>query len=201
MRVIGITGPSGAGKGLCCNCFVSNGIPWIDTDNVYHQLIDSPSACVRELSAAFGSGILDANGAVDRKALAAVVFSELDHQKLELLNHITHKYVRDETVRLLRNYETHGEKAVVVDAPLLFEAKFDELCDFCIAVIAPHHIRLKRIMVRDNLSEDRAKARLAAQKTDEYYVSRSKYTITNDSDEQNVETQISYILETEGLIG
>lgn len=200
MKIIGITGPSGAGKGVCCEYLASLDFPWIDTDKVYHQLIDMDTPCSRELILAFGSGIETNGGGIDRKALAAVVFSDPSHKKTELLNHITHKYVRTETMRLLETYKAQDAKAATVDAPLLFEASFDELCDFCIAVIAPREIRLERIVARDRLSRERAEARIDAQKTDDYYTSRSKYTIINDSNKEKTLEQLKYILVTEGLI-
>lgn len=200
MKIIGLTGPSGAGKGVCSESLAALGFPCIDTDSVYHELIGKPSPCTQELCSAFGKGIVDENGAVDRKALAAIVFSDPSHQKNELLNRITHKYVHKETLRLLEIYKKRGDKAVAVDAPLLFEASFDKMCDFCITVLAPRTLRLERIIMRDNLSKESAEARLAAQKTDDYYTSRSKYTIINDSDKEKTLDQLKCILVTEGLI-
>lgn len=200
MRIIGVTGPSGAGKGACCKYLQTIGIPCIDTDRVYHELIESPSACVSELVKAFGREIVNENGGVDRKTLASIVFSDPTKRKVEILNSITHKFVRAKTLRLLEFYKSADVKAVTVDAPLLFEAGFDEMCDFCISVIASYDIRLERIMERDGISPERAKARIAAQKTDDYYTSRSKYMITNNLDKKNIEEQLSFILKAEGLI-
>ena len=200
MIIIGITGPSGAGKGVCGAYLTSEGIPVIDTDQLYHELIEAPSPCVDELALAFGSKILDEKGAVNRKALADVVFAGQNQQKIELLNQITHKFVRQKTERLLMEFDNCGTKAVAVDAPLLFEASFEELCDFCISVIAPHNIRLERIMERDSLSRERAIARLNAQKDDAYYTSRSKYTVVNDKDLENVIGQLKRILKNEEVI-
>ena len=200
MKIIGITGPSGSGKGSCCELLVQIGIPWIDTDRVYHELIEAPSACVEELTATFGQSILNKQGGVDRTVLASIVFSDQTHGKVDLLNQITHKFVRVQTLHLIEEYRTQGKNAVIIDAPLLFEAGFDAMCDFCISVIAAGEIRLERIMARDGITKDRAEARLAAQKTDDYYTSRSKYTIINNSDKEKIRDQIMSILKLEGLI-
>ena len=200
MKVIGVTGPSGAGKSVCCQYLEKHGIPWINTDAVYHRLIDSPSLCVAQLKDAFGTEIINEQGGVDRSVLSAIVFSDQTKQKLETLNGITHKFVKAETLCLLDEYSKLGVAAATVDAPLLFEAGFDELCDLCIAVIASRDVRIERIVERDGISRERASARVNAQKTDEYYTSRSKYTITNDSDVKSVEDQVSVILSEEGLI-
>lgn len=200
MRVIGLTGPSGAGKGVCSEYLISCGIPCIDADAVYHGLIDTPSPCTKELAEVFGVDILNARGGVDRQALAALVFSDESHTLTEQLNQTTHKYVRMEILRLLGEFQEGGISAVAVDAPLLFEASFDEMCDFCIAVIAPYETRLARIMTRDLLPRERAVARLTAQKADEYYTSRSKYTVFNDFDKEKTQKQLKAILTAEGLI-
>ena len=75
MKIIGLTGPSGAGKGFCYRLFSKFDIPCIDTDDVYHKLLIPPSECVNELENIFGKEILDSNGYVDRKILAKIVFS------------------------------------------------------------------------------------------------------------------------------
>lgn len=200
MKVIGITGPSGAGKSVCCDIFGNYGIPSIDTDQVYHRLIEKPSPCVSELVKTFGKEILNDFGGINRTALASLVFSDTTKASTNKLNQITHRFVRTETMALLDNYQKQGAMAVLVDAPLLYEARFDEMCDFCIAVVASRELRLSRVIVRDNLSAERAEMRFSAQNSDEYYTERSKYTITNNSDKENVERQVLSILETEGLI-
>ena len=94
MFIIGITGPSGSGKGVVSEYLAAKGAKIIDADCVYHDLITSPSPCIDELVANFGKGILTDNGAIDRKKLAPLVFGESNKEKLLLLNKITHKYVR-----------------------------------------------------------------------------------------------------------
>ncbi len=199
MKIIGLTGPSGAGKGLCRQHLEAKGIPCIDTDGVYHQLIEGPSPCVRALTDAFGKKILNHNGGIDRTILADIVFRDSTRVLLEKLNHIAHLHVRIETERLLNMFEKDGKTVVAVDAPLLFEAGFDSFCDFCIAVIAPYELRLKRIMNRDGLTQEKAEKRLQAQKNDEFYSQRAKYTVVNDLNRENTVRQIETILMQEGL--
>ena len=199
MKVIGITGPSGAGKGVCCEILMKNGIACIDTDSVYHGLILADTPCTAELTLAFGKEILATDGSVDRKRLASIVFSDNTRQKNLLLNKITHKYVKEETLRLLDFYQKQGIKATAIDAPLLFEASFEEMCDFCVAILAPQELRLSRIIERDKLDTERAQARLSAQKPDCYYTERAQYTVINDGDKENVQKQVEQILSNEKL--
>ena len=200
MKVIGLTGPSGAGKSCCAGFLEACGIPVIDADKIYHALIEKDSPCVRELVDVFGKEILNSNGGVDRKTLGSIVFSDTSRAKTERLNQITHKFVKKETLRLLEQFEKQGLSAVLIDAPLLFEADFHKLCDFCISLLAPQDIRLARIIARDNITAERAKARLSAQKDDVYYTERSDYIITNDSDLENLTRQMKQIFEKEGLL-
>lgn len=200
MKILGLTGPSGSGKSSCSAVLASVGIPTIDTDLVYHELIATESPCTKELVAAFGESILNENRSIDRKALASIVFSDSSHEKVERLNAITHKYVRLKTLALIDAYKAQDCPAVAVDAPLLFEAEFDVFCDFCISVLAPKEIRLSRIMKRDNITKEQAEARLSAQKQDDYYSARSAYTVINDSDVEKMNRQIREILLKEAIL-
>ena len=103
IKVIGLTGPSGAGKGTVCSIFAEYNIPSVDTDAVYHKLLENDKSLTAELTAAFGCNILDANGKADRKKLGAKVFGqENTPQLLHTLNTITHKYVMTRTWELVR---------------------------------------------------------------------------------------------------
>ncbi len=95
MKIIGLTGPSGAGKGEVGAILRERGIPVIDTDRVYHELLVPPSPCLDALVEAFGCDILASDGALDRAALASLVFADTDeaHARHETLNRITHRFV------------------------------------------------------------------------------------------------------------
>ena len=177
MLTIGLTGPSGAGKGTLASLFAAYGIPSIDTDAIYHALLVPPSECLRELAERFGDGILFPDGTLDRKILAALVFAPGREADLADLNTITHRHVLSEVRRLLAVYKEQGKAAVLVDAPQLFESGFDAECHYILSVLAPRDIRLARIMTRDGLDEERASARLNAQKPDEFYRSHSNAVV------------------------
>lgn len=201
MKVIGLTGPTGAGKGAVSSAFLRQyGIPAIDTDQVYHALLIPPSDCLNELVAAFGAEILTADGCLDRPALSKIVFSDPSREKQLLLNRITHKFVLDRTSELLEQYRCTDVPAVLVDAPLLYESGYDAKCDAVIAVLAPEDIRRRRIMQRDALSEERADARLNMQKSDDFYTARAQYVVINDGDLQNLDGQIARIAKDLGVI-
>ena len=113
MLIIGITGPSGAGKGAVSEYLNTKyGFKVIDADKVYHQIISSPSDCVDELVEHFGKAILNENGGIDRKALSSLVFGEKNKERLLLLNEITHKYVIREIDELISAYSKEIRRPV-----------------------------------------------------------------------------------------
>ena len=182
ITIIGLTGPSGAGKGLFSELLIPYNIPAIDTDRVYHDLLIPPSSCLDALVERFGQKILAADGGLDRKALAAWVFAEDHGQELLDLNAISHKFVLNATRDICAELSKKGCPAVLVDAPLLFESGFDAECDQTLAVLADPDVRLCRIMARDGLTLAAAKARMNAQKSDGFYVERADHVIHNNGE-------------------
>ncbi len=199
MKIIGLTGPSGAGKGLCDEYFHSVGIPCIDTDKVYHDLLIPPSQCADELVERFGKEIRNTDQTIDRKRLASIVFSDKSGDAAKDLNTISHKYVREKTLTLLEEFHAAQKSAAVVDAPLLFEASFDNFCDFTIAVLAERELRATRIMKRDTLSREKADERIAAQQKDEFYRSKAKYTLYNNGEKNELFSLLTDILTKENV--
>ena len=178
--ILGLTGPSGAGKGLVAKHLQdAHGFAWIDTDAVYHELTSAPSPCLDELKAAFGESIIK-NGALDRPALAAIVFAKGAQDKLLLLNSITHKHVIAESAKRIEAARQRGARGAILDAPLLFEAGADALCTHTCAMIADREVRKARIMARDHLSEDAANKRLDAQKPVAFYAEKADFLFENN---------------------
>ena len=194
MLIIGLTGPSGAGKGEVGAVLASLGIPHIDTDRVYHDVITPPSACLDELVAEFGRGILAPDGSLDRAALAGRVFADGHEDEREKLNAITHKYVLEKVREYCKDCEAAKRVAVCVDAPLLFESGFDGECDKVISVLADRETRISRIIARDGISIERARARIGAQKDDGFYISRADAVIYNNGDRNELRSRITDIL-------
>ena len=194
MLTVGLTGPSGAGKGTVAALFARYGIPSIDTDAVYHALLVPPSPCLDELAARFGSSILTSEGRLDRKALAALVFATGHEAELADLNRIAHRHVLDETRRRLVDHEAQGAPAVLVDAPQLFESGFDAECDRILVVLAPWETRLARIMERDGITREQALARLNAAHPDDFFRARADLILVNDGDPSVLEDEVQKCL-------
>lgn len=200
MKIIGLTGGSGAGKGEVCAILQKYGIPSINTDAVYHELLLTCSALKNELTDAFGDSILDDRGAIDRKRLAATVFEAEGHAaRLHTLNAITHKYIMAKTWELMKGFQQNGARAAVIDAPQLFEAGVDKQCDLLLAVVASPAARIARITARDGITEKAAQNRLAAQHNDDFYRSHCHYILENDADTATLEQSIQRFLKDSAL--
>jgi len=204
MVVIGLTGTTGAGKGMVSAVFTAHGIPCLDTDAVSRTVTAKGMPCLSELTAAFGQGILTEDGSLDRKGLASLVFCEEDAEKkaekLAALNRITHYHIRRTSETWLAAQREAGVRAAVIDAPLLFESGFDALCDKTVAVTAPPDVRLARIMARDNISRDLALHRMASQHDDAFFETHCDEVIANDGSLSELENAVRTVLRRMGLI-
>ena len=199
MIKIGLCGSSGSGKGYVCKKFKAYGVEYIDTDKVYRDIAVGGSECVNELCAFFGDEIVSPDGSLDRRELSKRVFEgEGSKERLKVLNEITHKYIRYETVRILEENESKGVIATIIDAPVLFESGFDKMCDVTVCVTAPTELKINRILKRDNIPIEKAKARLQSQLPDEILREKCDYEIVND-DSGSLENEIIKVVEGHGI--
>lgn len=177
MTIIGITGPTGAGKTTALREIEKLGGAVIDCDAVYHDLLERDITLQGMLESAFGP-LRDESGAIDRKKLGTIVFG--DPEKLEKLNAIAQTATVRRTQELLEEYRAKGRKLVAIDAIALLESSLSKLCDATIAVIAPPEVRVQRIMAREGISEDYAWARVRAQRPDQFFAEGCAHILYND---------------------
>lgn len=200
MKIIGLTGPSGAGKGLACRIFKTHGIPAVDTDGIYHELLTKKGEMTDELIAAFGRDILTDAGLVDRKKLSVTVFGKPDTAaRLHTLNTITHKYIMARAHEVMRSHAQAGARAVLIDAPQLFEAGVERECDLTVAVLADRETRIARICARDGITREQAERRIDAQKSDDFFRAHCHYILENNGTARDLERMIRTFLENSGL--
>ena len=170
--IIGIAGGTGCGKTTLLNLIRQRGGLVLDCDAIYHELLKTDEAMLRAIDDRFPGVVEDGN--LNRKKLGAIVFA--DEQALLDLNFITHAAVKGEVVRRL---ETAPELAAI-DAIGLFEGGLSELCHVTVAVTAPVEDRVCRLMARDGISEEYARARIAAQKDESWFREQCGYCLAND---------------------
>ncbi len=192
IRIVGITGPTGAGKSLLCEYLCRLGVSVIDADRVYHAMLLPPSPCLNALRDAFGESVLRPDGSLDREVLSKIVFG--DTEQLALLNRTVLGFVLERINGMIADLEAEGHPSVVVDAPTLIESGFHRECDTVLSVLSSEEIRRDRIVVRDHLDTARAEARLHAQKNDEFYREHSDYVLINNGDERTFYEQIDALL-------
>ena len=193
MLVIGLAGGSGSGKSTVSKLFSRYSILPINTDEIYRNLTSTLTPCLIELANEFGEEIITDELALDRERLRDVVFSDPD--KYKKLNLISHRHVLDRVREMITSSENLGLFGVVVDAPMLFESGFDAECDYTVSVIAPVDLRIKRIKERDDITEAKARERIAHQMTDEVLVEKSDFVIDNSCSIDEVEGLVADIVD------
>lgn len=170
--VVGLTGPTGAGKSTVCAVWARMGCAVVDADRVAREAAGTPD-CLAALQREYGADIVTGEGTLDRGLLAVRAFAT--KEKTARLNEITHPVILGMIAeRLERLSKT---RTVVLDAPLLFESGAQRFCAKTVAVIAPREIRLSRVMKRDGITAEQAAVRMAAQQADSYYISRADFVL------------------------
>ena len=194
MKIIGLTGGTGSGKGFVSERLKARKAYVIDADAVAHEIIEKGRPAYKAIVDYFGSEILDENGNIFRRKLGNIVFSDKD--KLAFLNSCTHKYINVEIMRIIEEVkpQTNVYSAIIIDAPLLAEAGLVDICDDIWVVYADSEVRVKRIMERDSISEEQARNRIASQRSWEEYKELGAVIIDNSSDDENVERQLDALL-------
>lgn len=194
MKIIGLTGGTGSGKGFVSERLKARKAYVIDADAVAHEIIEKGRPAYKAIVDYFGSEILDEDGNIFRRKLGNIVFSDKD--KLAFLNSCTHKYINMEIMRIIEEVkpQTNVYSAIIIDAPLLAEAGLVDICDDIWVVYADSEVRVKRIMERDSISEEQARNRIASQRSWEEYKELGAVIIDNSSDDENVERQLDALL-------
>ena len=191
LRVIGITGPSGAGKTTALSLLREKGAFVLDCDAVYHELLERDATLLGAIEQAFPGTVKD--GALDRKTLGTVVFSDPD--ALETLNGLTHRFVSEEIGRRLSDFATAGGTLAALDAVELIASGLGEICDLTIGVLADEELRVRRIMARDGIGREAALLRVRAQKPEEYYRQNCGAVVYNNGDREQFTEKFFNILE------
>jgi dephospho-CoA kinase len=180
-KVVAITGGIGSGKSAVAELFGQLGAAIVDADLLAREVVAPGSVGLRDIQAAFPTEqLVQRNGALDRKRLGTLVFS--DPAKRKTVETILHPLIRQLWLSRMDQLSRSGASVIVYVVPLLFESKtpMPEL-QTIVLITAPEQLRISRVVARDSLSPEAARQRLASQLSDSEKIPRSNYVIVNDS--------------------
>lgn len=166
--IIGITGGTGSGKTTVLELLRTLGYQVLDCDAIYHRLLREDPLLLNAIESRFPGVVSE--GQLQRKKLGQQVFG--DPEALADLNRITHGAIIAEVKRLLT-------PDTAIDAIALFESGLDALCDLTVAVTAPMEQRVARLVARDQVTEEYARSRIAAQQSDGWYAGHCDCILEN----------------------
>ncbi|MEM7493532.1 MAG: dephospho-CoA kinase [Pseudomonadota bacterium] len=174
MIVLGLTGSIGMGKSTTAGMFRTIGIPTYDADGAVHELYEPGGAAVGPLSRRFPPSLVD--GAIDRSILRELVIG--DPHAMADLEKIVHPLVGQTQIKFREKALESEEPLIVLDIPLLFETGGDQYCDYVAVVSAPALIQRKRVLSRNEMSEEEFDAILRKQTPDAEKRSRADFVIS-----------------------
>jgi len=180
MLSVALTGNIAAGKSTVAGLFRAWGATLIDADELVRQVQAPGQPILRQIAARFGSELITRNGSLDRPALRTVVLA--DPRALADLNRIVHPEVHRRRLELLGQARTRGDRIVVSDIPLLFEADDPGAFDAVVLVDAPETVRRARLLASRALPPEDVDRMMAAQLSSTPKRARSDYVIDNDGD-------------------
>jgi len=193
LRILGVTGGTGTGKSEVCRILEKNGGKIIDADKLVHQLESKGQPAYNELVEHFGDIILGEDGEINRKILSEIVFT--NKKELIKINHIIHKFVSAEIVKLIEKYRITNEKFVVLDVPIPVEKGFLDTVDRIWAVVANNDTRISRIKARSGLSTTEAEMRIGMQMSNREYEDIADTVIINEEDIDKLTKIVEFELE------
>ena len=197
MKITGLTGGIGTGKSTAASYLKRNGFGHIDADEIHRELTAEGSPLLPLLDDVFGPGgdmgtpgrkILNDDGTLDRKALADAVFT--DQSKKERLDRIMFAEIINVIERRIKEFSDAGYRAVILDAPLLFESVLDSKCDDIILITADMDTRIKRVCARYGVSPSDVRNRINSQMSDDEKARGADMIIDNSGTETELYSKL-----------
>jgi dephospho-CoA kinase len=185
MLSVALTGNIAAGKSTVAGLFRAWGATLIDADQLVREVQAPGQPVLEEIAARFGSELIALDGSLDRHTLRAKVLA--DPRALAELNRIVHPEVRRRRLALLAEARVRGDRIVISDIPLLFEADDPAAFDVVVLVDAPEPVRRARLLASRTLSGGEADGLIASQQSSAAKRARSDYVIENDGDLSTLE--------------
>lgn len=187
IRIVGLTGMSGAGKSTVSGVFGERGYDIVDCDGICRDIAEREDF-LREVAEKISPRLITREGKLDRRLTARLIFG--DRQMREQYNRLIYPYVTYEIIGRIKRAEQ-----VLLDAPTLFEARLEGICTHIVAVIADSELCAKRIALRDDITEEAARARLSAQHNADFFRENCDYCIENSGSREQLAGSVKKIIE------
>lgn len=176
--IIGMIGGIASGKSKMSERFQKMGAGVVDCDKLAHSIYEPGEECFYTIINAFGNDILDDEGRIDRRKLGAIVFN--DKEKLQELNQIVWPSLLKKAKEIINEkYSKENCQIIILEAAVLLQAGWQDECHEIWSMIIPPEVAVQRIMERNNLTEDEAKARVASQLENSVVVSNSNVVFSS----------------------
>ncbi len=189
MRVIGLTGGIGSGKTTVARLLKELGAVVMDTDKIGHELLEPGGQAYQEVADAFGRQVVEPDGWINRRKLAEVVFDS--SSDLAYLNRIMHPLIGDVVRSRMEQYRRQGVEVVVIEAPLLIEARWTSMVDEVWVTVAPEGVVLERLEQGMGLSREEAEARIRSQLAQTERVKHATAVIDTDCSLDELEARVA----------
>jgi dephospho-CoA kinase len=191
MLLVALTGNIASGKSSVARLFVARGATLIDADVLARLAVRVGTPCYDAIVRRWGQAVLSADGVLDRGALRHIVFEQ--PEELHALNAIVHPEVERMRAGLLAEARARGDRVVVCDIPLLFEANLTAGFDRIVLVDAPRSVRLERLVRDRGLRETEAMAMIAQQMPADLKRARADFVIDNDGTREALEHRVDEV--------
>ena len=190
--IAAVTGSIACGKSTVSGMLEDLGAPLIDLDRIAREVVMPGTPGYDRIISAFGTGVVQPDGTLDRKALSGIVFA--DETKRRVLERITHPLIFDRFVETLTELSAARPDSVIqADVPLLIEMNIQHLFDRVIVVYLPREVQLRRLAARDNISEYKAAAIMASQLSADEKKPYAHYVIDNSRDRCHTRKQVTRV--------
>lgn len=189
-KIIGLTGMSGAGKSTVSKAFTDNGFYIIDCDMASREVVKAGMPVLEELAEELSPQLISADGTLNRRLTGEMIFNS--SEKRAVFNRIIYPYITYNVVHKIKNAQCD----ILLDAPTLFDARLDGICSEIISVCADADVCIERIMQRDGITEELARARLGSQRDICWFKKHSTHCIINNSDKEALFAQAQAVIKT-----
>ncbi|NLF27489.1 MAG: dephospho-CoA kinase [Clostridiales bacterium] len=187
--IIGLTGGIGTGKSEAAKFLETLGAVQVDADEISHELTAPGAEALSEIREAFGDGVFDPDGALNRRELARVAFEDpANRRKLEA---ILHPRVQREMMRRIDLAAEENVKVVFLNVPLLFETGVDALCDETWVLLANPETQVARVMMRDRVEREDVEIRIVNQMSNEEKAERATVVLSTDRPIEKTQAELA----------